>query len=53
MKKYVCNTCGYVYNPEKGDQNAEIKPGTMFENLPYYWVCPTCSMLKDDFNKEE
>lgn len=53
MSKYVCNTCGYVYDPEKGDQDAGIKPGTMFEDLPDDWVCPTCGVSKDEFEKEE
>ncbi len=53
MEKYVCNICGYVYNPEQGDQGAEIKPGTMFEDLPDDWGCPTCSVPKDDFTKAE
>ncbi len=53
MKKYVCNICGYVYNPEKGDHGAKIKPGIMFEDLPDDWVCPICSVPKDDFKKEE
>ncbi len=53
MEKYVCNICGYVYNPEEGDQGMEIKPGTMFEDLPDDWGCPTCSVPKDDFTKAE
>ncbi|GBD95095.1 rubredoxin [bacterium BMS3Abin05] len=53
MDKYVCSICGYVYDPEKGDPDAEIKPGTMFEDLPDDWVCPICSASKDEFEKEE
>jgi len=45
--------CGYVYDPVKGDQNAGIKLGTMFEDLPDDWVCPECGVLKDEFEKEE
>ena len=34
MKKYFCNPCGYTYDPEKGDPEHGIKPGTAFEDLP-------------------
>jgi len=50
--KYVCTVCGYVYDPEKGDPDSGIKPGTSFEDLPDDWVCPICGAGKDDFEKE-
>ena len=28
MKKYVCEVCGYVYDPEAGDPENGIAPGT-------------------------
>ena len=34
MKKYVCDPCGYVYDPEAGDPDNGIAPGTAFEDLP-------------------
>ena len=34
MKKYVCETCGYVYDPEVGDPDNGVAPGTAFEDLP-------------------
>ena len=40
MKKYVCEPCGYVYDPEVGDPDSGIAPGTAFEDLPEDWVCP-------------
>lgn len=33
MKKYVCETCGYVYDPAQGDPDSGIEPGTAFEDL--------------------
>ena len=24
MKKYVCDVCGYIYDPEKGDPDSGI-----------------------------
>lgn len=50
MKKYVCNTCGYVYDPARGDPGAGIAPGTTFEDLPDTWVCPECGLDKSDFS---
>ena len=50
MKKYKCDLCGYVYDPEKGDAEGGIAPGTAFENLPGDWVCPVCGASKDDFS---
>lgn len=48
-KSYVCNGCGYEYNPEVGDEDSEIAPGTLFEKLPEDWVCPKCAEEKDQF----
>jgi len=52
MKKYVCNICGYVYDPAVGDPDSGVKPGTAFENLPADWVCPVCGASKADFSPE-
>lgn len=50
MKKYVCDLCGYVYDPAVGDPGEGIKPGTPFESLPADWVCPDCGAGKDQFS---
>jgi rubredoxin len=52
MKKYVCTVCGYVYDPEVGDENAGIAPGTAFEDVPDNWVCPVCGAGKGAFEPE-
>ena len=52
MDKYRCNVCGYVYDPEKGDPENNISPGTAFDALPDDWVCPVCGAPKEDFSKE-
>jgi flavin reductase (DIM6/NTAB) family NADH-FMN oxidoreductase RutF/rubredoxin len=52
MDKYVCTVCGYVYDPEKGDPENNIAPGTPFADLPEDWVCPVCGVGKDEFEKE-
>jgi len=53
MDKYVCKVCGYVYDPEKGDPDGGIAPGTKFEDIPDDWVCPVCGVGKEDFEKEK
>jgi flavin reductase (DIM6/NTAB) family NADH-FMN oxidoreductase RutF/rubredoxin len=52
MAKYRCTVCGYVYDPELGDPDGDIKPGTSFEDIPDTWVCPVCGASKDQFEKE-
>ncbi len=53
MKKYKCTVCNYIYDPEKGDPENGIKPGTSFEELPDDWTCPVCGVDKSLFEKEE
>lgn len=48
-KRYVCNGCGYEYDPANGDPEGEIEPGTLFEKLPEEWICPDCGESKDMF----
>jgi len=48
-QKYECMVCGYVYDPEVGDEENGITPGTAFEDLPDDWVCPECGVGKEDF----
>lgn len=51
MDKYVCNVCDWVYDPELGDPEHGIAPGTAFEDIPDDWVCPLCGVGKEDFSK--
>ena len=51
MAKYQCTVCGYIYDPELGDADGGIKPGTPFEEIPDNWVCPVCGASKDQFEK--
>lgn len=52
MKNYICKVCQYIYEPDKGDQDNNIAPGTSFEDLPDEWVCPICFVGKDQFEEE-
>ena len=49
MKKYRCVVCGFVYDPEEGDPDSDIAPGTAFEDIPENWICPVCGVTKADF----
>lgn len=53
MKKYVCDVCGWIYDPEVGDPDSGIEPGTAFEDIPEDWVCPECGVGKEDFSVVE
>ncbi len=53
MDKYVCTVCQWVYDPEKGDPEHGIAPGTKFEDLPDDYECPLCGVGKDLFEKVE
>ncbi len=47
--RYRCKVCGFIYDPEFGDPDGGIEPGTPFENIPEGWVCPICGVKKSDF----
>ncbi len=51
--KYKCTVCGYIYDPELGDPDGGIKPGTPFEEIPDDWVCPVCGAAKSEFERIE
>jgi rubredoxin len=48
-KEYVCQQCGYIYNPAKGDRKGKIPAGVLFEELPDDWKCPLCGVPKSRF----
>jgi rubredoxin len=47
MVKYVCEVCGYEYDPAQGE--GEIAAGTPFEKLPEDWLCPICDAPLSEF----
>lgn len=51
--KYKCLVCGWIYDPEVGDPDHGIPPGTDFEDIPDDWKCPLCSANKEDFIEDE
>ncbi len=47
-KSYICNICGYVYNPRKGDKIHGVPKDTAFSKLRG-WRCPECGVGKSEF----
>lgn len=50
-KRWICDTCGWVYNPEEGDPDGGLPAGTAFEDIPDDWQCPICGARKRDFRE--
>ena len=53
MDRYLCEPCGYIYDPQEGDPDNGVAPGTAFADIPEDWVCPVCGLGKDAFVKVE
>ncbi len=48
--RYICTCCGYIYDPEKGDEMNGVAPNVPFDSLPEGWVCPLCYAAVDNFD---
>ena len=53
MAKHICSVCGYEYDPEIGDPDGDIEPGTVFEEISDDWACPVCGAAKNEFELVE
>jgi rubredoxin len=51
--KYMCESCGFIYDPADGDPDGGIPPGTEFADIPDTWFCPVCGARKRDFTLYE
>ncbi len=47
---YECSSCGYTYDPKKGDSRGKVPEGTAFPDLAARWRCPVCDAPKTRFN---
>jgi rubredoxin len=47
---WICELCGYVYDPAEGDADGGISPGSKFQDIPAGWSCPVCGARKEDFS---
>jgi len=53
MDKWICTVCGWEYDPQTGDPDNGVKPGTAFEDLPADYLCPVCGVGTDSFEKSD
>ena len=51
--RWICESCGFIYDPADGDPDGGIPPGTAFEDIPATWFCPVCGARKKDFTLYE
>ena len=49
LSRWICESCGYIYDPEEGDPDGGIPAGTSFQSSPDTWFCPGCGARKRDF----
>ena len=49
MKRYICELCGYEYDPNIGDPERGVESDTDFDDLPDGWECPVCGASKSEF----
>jgi rubredoxin len=49
MDTYICEVCGYEYDPAKGDPDNDVPAGTAWKDVPDDWLCPVCGAEKDAF----
>jgi rubredoxin len=50
---YICTSCGFIYDPDEGDPDGGVPPGTSFDDIPDDWFCPVCGARKSDFEPYE
>ena len=48
-QKWICESCGFIYDPVDGDPDGGIPPGTPFDDIPTDWYCPVCGAHRSDF----
>jgi rubredoxin len=46
---WICESCGFIYDPSDGDPDGGVPAGTLFEDIPDDWMCPVCGARKKDF----
>ena len=49
--KYICDTCGAVYDEVLGEPKRKIPAGTAFADLPEQYTCPGCGSEREAFDQ--
>jgi len=49
MERMQCDSCGYVYDSEKGDSKKGVPAGTAWKDVPADYTCPECGAGRDVF----
>ncbi len=47
----LCTVCQWVYDPVQGEQNQGVAPGTIWAEVPDYFLCPECGLGKEVFEE--
>jgi len=50
FRRYICETCGFIFDEELGDPVGGIAPGTRWEDIPDDWICSLCGDAKSEFS---
>lgn len=50
MDCYECRSCGYTYEPTKGDNRTKTPVGVPFKELPNDWRCAVCGASTSQFS---
>lgn len=48
-QKWICESCGFIYDPEDGEMDVDIPSGTSWADVPDSWLCPVCGARKSQF----
>lgn len=48
-QKQICTVCQWIYDPEQGEPNQDVMPGTSWEAVPDSFLCPDCGIGKNVF----
>ncbi|MDQ4071945.1 MAG: rubredoxin [Actinomycetota bacterium] len=52
-QQWICESCGFIYDPEEADPDGGVPAGTPFDQIPDDWSCPVCGARKQDFSPYE
>ncbi|WP_145517927.1 anaerobic nitric oxide reductase flavorubredoxin [Yersinia mollaretii] len=50
MQSMQCSVCQWIYDPALGEPLQDVAPGTGWENVPEYFLCPECGLGKSVFD---